>query len=92
VPAVLLYLLAWLWPRALHVPNLLWIRIGLLLHKITNPVVTGVLFWGVFTPMGLLMRATGRDPLRLRFDRSAKSYWIDRTPPGPEPKTMINQY
>jgi hypothetical protein len=38
------------------------------------------------------MRIAGKDPLRLRFDRQAKSYWIERHPPGPDPDSMKNQF
>jgi hypothetical protein len=38
------------------------------------------------------MRAFGKDFLRLRLDGDAKSYWIDRTPPGPPPQSMRNQF
>jgi hypothetical protein len=64
----------------------------LLLHRIVSPLVLGVMFFGVVTPMGLVMRALGKDPLRLRFDRDARSYWIDRRPPGPAPDTLNNQF
>jgi hypothetical protein len=90
--ALTMYTLAVLWPATLRIPNLAWMRVGMLLHRITSPLVTGLLFWGVFTPLGFLMRATGKDPLRLRLDPSAKSYWIDRSPPGPEPRTMLKQF
>jgi len=43
-------------------------------------------------PTGLIMRLFGKDPLRLRFDAEAKSYWIQREPPGPEPDSMRNQF
>jgi hypothetical protein len=56
-----------------------------LLTAITLPIglvvsfgVMVFLFFGVFTPLGLLLRATGHDALRLRFDRDARSYWISR--------------
>jgi hypothetical protein len=42
--------------------------------------------------MGLLMRLMGKDLLRLRWAPQERSYWIDRQPPGPEPKTMSNQF
>jgi hypothetical protein len=38
------------------------------------------------------MRALGKDPLRLRRDPEAKTYWIDREPPGPAPETMTEQF
>ena len=52
----------------------------------------GIIFFLVVTPTGILMRLTGRDPLNRRFERSASTYWITRTPPGPEPDTMKNQF
>jgi hypothetical protein len=45
-----------------------------------------------WTALGLLMRATGRDPLHLKFDRQAGSYWVLREPPGPAPQTMSRQF
>jgi hypothetical protein len=83
---------AWLWPAALAPLNRVWTRFGMLLHRIVSPVVLGVMFFVVVTPTGLLMRALGKDPLRLRLDRNAGSYWIDRQPPGPAPDTLNNQF
>lgn len=72
--------------------NRLWSRFGLLLHKITNPIIMGLVFYFAVTPTALIMRAMGKDPLNRRIDKSAKSYWIDRQPPGPEPETMKQQF
>jgi hypothetical protein len=83
---------------ALAVPGLLgplnrvWTRLGLLLHKITSPIVLGVMFFGVITPMGILMRAFGKDLLKLRRQPDAATYWVDRQPPGPKPDTLPNQF
>lgn len=79
-------------PGLLGPANRLWLAFGHLLHRVTSPVILGLLFFLVFTPMGLVMRAIRKDPLRLRRDGSVKSYWIHRTPPGPEPDTMKNQF
>jgi hypothetical protein len=79
-------------PIALRPLNLLWTRIGLLLHRIINPLVTAVLFYSVFVPTGLLLRLFGKDMLRLRIDRDAQTYWIPREPPGPAPHTITNQF
>ena len=79
-------------PRILRPLNRLWSRFGLLLHKVVSPVIMGLLFFVVVTPTALIMRLAGKDPLRLRFDPEARTYWIDRQPPGPEPKTMRNQF
>lgn len=82
----------WLCSAALAPLNRLWTRLGLLLHRLVSPVVLGVMFFLVVTPTGLVMRALGKDPLRLRFDREARSYWIVREPPGPAPCTLNNQF
>jgi len=79
-------------PGLLAPANRLWLAFGLLLHRVTSPLVLGLLFFLVFTPMGLLMRVRRKDPLRLRWDGSVPSYWIPRHPPGPEPDTMRNQF
>jgi len=79
-------------PRVLRPLNLLWFKFGMLLHHIVTPLVMGLLFFLTVTPVGLLMRATGKDPMRLKRDPAAASYWIDRTPPGPAPDSMKNQF
>src|SRR5438876_5174391 len=48
-------------PAMLRPLNLLWLRFGLLLHRVVNPLVMGLLFFAVFMPMGLLMRLSGKD-------------------------------
>jgi hypothetical protein len=85
-------LLALAVPRALAPLNRLWLRFGDLLHRIVSPIALAILFYGVVTPTGLLMRLFGKDPLRLRFDREAKSYWIAREPPGPPPESLKDQF
>ena len=79
-------------PGLLAPLNRLWTRFGLLLHKVVSPLIMGMLFYLTVTPIGLLMRAFGKDPLRLRPDPDAASYWIERDPPGPAPETMKNQF
>jgi hypothetical protein len=79
-------------PAVLAPLNRLWLRLGLLLHKVVTPLVMGLLFYGVVTPMGVLMRLLGKDLLRLKRDPGAASYWIERQPPGPAPNTMKNQF
>lgn len=79
-------------PSVLAPLNRLWTRFGLLLHKIVSPIVLGIMFYLVITPTGLLMRVLGKDLLRLKFERRAGSYWIERTPPGPAPDTLKDQF
>jgi len=79
-------------PRVLAPLNRIWAAVGLFLHRIVSPVALAVMFFGVLTPTGVLMRLFGKDPLRLRIDRAAASYWIVRTPPGPTGESLKNQF
>src|SRR5262249_51324530 len=79
-------------PSILHPLNLIWLKFGLLLHRIVNPVIMALLFYGTVLPTGLVMRAMGKDLLRLKRDPGADSYWIVRAPPGPAPETMKDQF
>ena len=60
--------------------NKLWMRFGLLLGMIVSPIVLGVIFFGLFTPIAILMRLSGRDELRLKFAQKV-SHWISREEP-----------
>ena len=90
--AALLIVLAMAAPAALGPLNWLWLRFGLVLYKIVNPVVMTVLYIVTIVPIGLLMRLFGKDPMRLRREPAASSYWIEREPPGPPPESMRNQF
>jgi hypothetical protein len=79
-------------PSILRSLNLIWAKFGLLLSRITNPIVTGLMFYLFFTPAALVLKALGKDPLRIKLDASAKTYWIMRVPPGPEPESMRHQF
>ena len=70
----------------------LWTKIGLLLHRIVSPIFLAVLFYGCIAPVGFLMRLSGKDPLRLKYEPDAESYWIMRTPPGPAPQSFKDQF
>lgn len=65
-------------PSLLHAANRLWTKCGILLGKIVNPVVTGLLFYLVFTPAAIVLRWMGKDPLLLARAPDAKTYWIPR--------------
>ena len=78
--------------RALRPLNILWFRFGMLLHRVVSPVILGVMFFAVFTPIGLWMRLIGKRPLSLAYDEKADSYWIERRPPGPPPGSFDRQF
>ena len=68
--------------------NKIWFKFGILLGKIISPLIMGLIFFVVVTPIGLLMRLLNKDLLNLKFNKS-KSYWIEKN----EPKSkMKNQF
>ena len=90
--SALFLLLAVICPGLLGPANRLWTRLALLLSKITNPVMTGLMFYVVFTPVAFVLRLMGKDLLRLKSEPAADSFWTPRDPPGPAPETMRNQF
>ena len=90
--AVALIVLGLVAPGSLRGLNRAWFKLGLILFRVVNPLVLALIYATTMVPIGLLMRATGRDPLRRKLDPKADSYWIVRDPPGPAPETMSNQF
>ena len=70
--------------------NKLWMRFGLLLGMIVSPIVLGVIFFGMFTPIAVLMRISRRDELRLKFNDKT-SHWISRSTPV-QSASFTNQF
>jgi hypothetical protein len=79
-------------PAVLYPLNRIWLKFGLFLHRIVNPLIMALLFYGTVLPTGLTLRAMGKDLLRLKREPDASSYWIVRAPPGPSPETMRDQF
>tara|TARA_B100000902_G_scaffold294400_1_gene281058 strand:- start:1119 stop:1502 length:384 start_codon:yes stop_codon:yes gene_type:complete len=57
--------------------NKLWFKFGLFLGKMISPIIMGIIFFLVVTPIGLIMRLLGKDVLNLKFNND-RSYWIDK--------------
>jgi hypothetical protein len=89
--AIAFLLAAWIAPGLLSPLNRAWAWIGRGLNSLISPLLVVVLFYGVVTPVGLAMRAFGKDPLRLRRDANASSYWIDSRE-GSEAPDMRRQF
>ncbi len=90
--AIIFILLAVFSPNFLSPMNRMWTRVGLILHKIISPVIMAIMYYGIITPTGLIMKIIGNDLLKLKFDKSTDSYWIERKPPGLDPDTFHNQF
>ena len=67
-------------------------KLAALLNHVVSPIVMGVIFFGIVTPVAKLMRLAGRDAMNRRFEVNLQSYWIERQPPGPDPKGLPNQF
>ena len=68
--------------------NKLWFKFGIFLGKIISPIIMGIIYFLVVTPIGLIMKLLGKDVLNLKY-HDYKSYWIEKT--GPKSK-MKNQF
>lgn len=77
-------------PGLLRPINLVWLKLGLILHKIVNPIMMALLFFVVFTPMAIIMRLAGKDPMKRAREPAAASYWSPRESSGEV--SMKNQF
>ena len=81
IAAALIFLIVTLVKSDVLLPlNKLWMRFGIMLGMIVSPIVLGLIFFGIFTPIASFMRLSGRDELRLKFSQRA-SHWIIRSEP-----------
>lgn len=78
-------------PTLLRPLNRAWFALGLLMGKIVSPIVLGVMFFLLITPLALVLRLFGRDELRLK-KRQVQSYWVDRTVEQSSAATFKNQF
>jgi len=69
-------LIAWVQPRVLGPVYKYWMKLALALGFISSHVILALLYYFVFTPIGLVMRLLGKNPLVLHLDKGLKSYWI----------------
>ena len=90
--ALLFFIVAITFPSLLGPFNRAWFKFGLLLGQAVNPVILGLVFFLVVTPIGIVRRLLGKDSLHLKTKPNLKSYWIDRNPPGPKLGSMTKQF
>ncbi len=81
VVSIIFFLLAIISPKVLILPNKLWFKFGLLLGSIVAPIVMAFVYFATVLPTGLIMRILGKDLLKQKLDKNAKSYWIKRKEP-----------
>tara|TARA_Y100001970_G_C14172569_1_gene824986 strand:+ start:508 stop:894 length:387 start_codon:yes stop_codon:yes gene_type:complete len=78
IVAIIFLILALINSKILAPLNRLWFKFGLLLGSIISPIVMGIVFFLVVTPIGFIMKITGKDLLKNKYDKNSKSYWINR--------------
>jgi len=78
-------------PQLLSPLNLLWYKLGILLGNVISPIVLGVIFFILITPIALITRLFGHDELKIK-KVSVQSYWVNRSPPGPPADSFNNQF
>lgn len=80
-------------PIRLRPLNRLWHDFGILLGALVSPIVLGLIFFVLITPVSLVTRLFGRDELKMkRRNENVASYWVERSPPGPPSDSFKNQY
>jgi len=89
--AVLLAILSITASHLLAPLNKFWYQLGILQGKVMNPIVLGVIFYLLITPVSFATRLFGRDVLSIR-KRVVSSYWVERIPIGPGPDSFKRQF
>lgn len=80
------------YPKAMAPLNKAWFKFGILLSRFVNPIVMFLIYAIAILPAGLIVRMLGKDLLRLSFKPNDDSYWISRSPPGPDPESLNEQF
>ena len=66
------------WPSLLSPVYRAWMKLAVILGVVSSHIVLAVMYYFVFTPVGLVLRSLGKDPLQKNIDKNIKSYWIKR--------------
>ena len=78
VVSIIFLILGLMNSKMLYPLNKLWFKFGILLGNVISPIVMGIVFFLVVTPIGFIMKILGKDLLRKKIDKSKNSYWINR--------------
>ncbi|WP_141730838.1 hypothetical protein [Oligoflexus tunisiensis] len=75
-------------PKFLSPLNQAWTKFGLAIHRVVSPITMLIIYYGGITPIGLMMRLAKKSSITKNFDKTARTYWVDRVSRGPSPETM----
>lgn len=90
VPGGILFLAGWAVPSRLGPVQAAWMALARAISRVTTPLVLGIVYFGVLTPTGLLLRWFGKDPLARA--RSGEGLWVGRTPGHGPAGSMERQF
>jgi hypothetical protein len=83
---------ALLMPHILAPLRRLWLKLGHLMSVVISPIILALMYVLAIVVTGVLIRLFGKDLLSLKFKPEVASYWIKRNPPGPEFKSLADQF
>ena len=84
--------LGFAWPNALVVVYIPWMKFAAALGWINTRILLGIIFFGIFTPMALILRLIRKDLLSVNWNRKSDSYWLDVNNPEPNPETYERMF
>ena len=87
--SIIFFILGILNSKLLTPLNKLWFKFGILLGSIVSPIVMGIVFFLVVTPIGIIMRFLGKDLLKTNKEKNASTYWMKR---DKQDSTMKKQF
>jgi len=79
-------------PTLLDIPNRLWMRLGRAINRVVGPVVLGLFFYGLLTPLAAILRVAGRDPLKRKRPDNVDTYFVERSTSSSTSASLRNQY
>ena len=89
VLAIIFFILGVLNSKLLTPLNKLWFKFGILLGSIVSPIIMGIVYFLVVTPIGIFMRFLGKDLLKMSKVKNTNTYWIQR---DKQKNTMRKQF
>lgn len=89
--SLLFFAASFLAPNSLRSLNKAWFLLGKAMGSVVSPIVLGIIFFGLLTPVALISRLFGRDELRLRRPKS-ETYWVKPVSSSEEPESFKNQF
>ena len=92
IVAVVFIAVSLLMPRILAPLRRLWLKLGHLMSIVVSPIILALMYVLAIVVTGVLIRLFGKDLLSLKLKPAEASYWIKRNPPGPESKSLADQF